>query len=263
MRTAGLVFAATMVALGVAGLLQHDFAAIWQPVPKRWPGREALVWLSGLVALVCGLGLVWPRTAAPAAGVLTVVLLAWLLVFKVRVAVGMPAVAAAWESCGETAVVAAGAWTLFAEAAAGWRRVGFLAGDGGLRTAQVLYAIAMLAFGAAHIAYIKETASLVPGWLPAHGAWVWVTGIAYIAAGLAILAGAWARLAAALSAAQMGVFTLLVWTPAVAAPGAGADAWSEAVISWTLTAAGGVVAASYGRTPWLALRPRSHAGAQG
>jgi uncharacterized membrane protein len=261
MRIATAVFAATMVALGVAGLLQHDFAAIWQPVPKRWPGREALVWLGGLVALVCGLGLVWRRTAAPAAGVLTVVLLAWLLVFKVRVAIGVPAVAAAWESCGETAVIAAGAWTLFAKLAAGWRRLVFLAGERGQRAARILYAIAMLAFGAAHIAYIKETASLVPGWLPAHVAWVWVTGIAYIGAGLAILAGAWARLAAALSAAQMGVFTLLVWAPAIAGPGAGADAWSEAVISWTLTVAGGVVAASYGRTPWLALRPPRRAGA--
>src|SRR5580658_7482948 len=104
-RIAAAVFAATMVALGVAGLVQHDFAAIWQPVPKRWPGREALIWLSGLVALVCGLGIFWRRTAAPAAGVVTVAMLAWLLVFEVRVAIGMPAVAAAWESCGETAVI--------------------------------------------------------------------------------------------------------------------------------------------------------------
>ena len=260
-RIAAALFAATMVALGVAGLVQHDFAAIWQPVPKRWPGREALVWLSGLVALVCGLGLIWRRTAALAAGVLAVVLLAWLLVFKLRVAIGMPTVAAAWESCGETAVIAGGAWTLFAQAAAGRRRLGFLAGDSGLRAARILYALAMLAFGAAHIAYVKETASLVPGWLPLHVAWVWVTGVAYIAAGLAILAGAWARLAAALSAAQMGAFTLLVWAPAIAAPGAGADAWSEAVVSWTLTVAGAVVAVSYGRTPWLALRQRKRAAA--
>lgn len=259
MRIAGLVFAATMVGLGVAGLVQHDFAAIWQPVPKRWPGREALVWLSGSVALLCGLGLLWRRSAAAAAGALTVVLLAWLVVFKLRVAIGIPTVAAAWEGSGETAVIAAGAWIIFAEAARGWRRLGFLAGDHGLRAAQILYALAMLAFGAAHIAYIKETASLVPAWLPAHVAWVWATGIAYIAAGLATLAGVWARLAAALSAVQMGVFTLLVWAPAIAAPHAGADAWSEAVVSWTLTVAGWVVTASYRNAPGLAFRPRTRA----
>jgi hypothetical protein len=117
----------------------------------------------------------------------------------------------------------------------------------------------MLAFGAAHLAYVKETAALVPVWLPAHVACVYLTGAAYIGAGLAMLSGVWARLAATLSAVQIGVFTLLVWAPAVAAPGAGADAWSEAVISWTLTAAAWVVAASY-RDPWLAVRGRRRAG---
>jgi uncharacterized membrane protein len=253
MRVAGAVFAATMLGLGLWGLANHDFAAIWQPVPKQWPVRGALVWVSGIVAAACGPGLLWRRTAAVAGGVLTAVLLAWMLVFKATVIVRAPGVAAAWESCGETAVIAAGAWVLFGAAGAGWRPLSFAVWESGLRLARGLYGLAMLAFGAAHLAYVKETAALVPGWLPAHVAWVYLTGAAYIAAGLAVLAGVWARLAATLSAVQIGVFTLLVWAPAVAAPSAGADAWSEAVISWTLTAAAWVVAASY-RDPWLAVR---------
>jgi uncharacterized membrane protein len=258
MRVAKLIFAATMVGLGLWGLANHDFAATWQPVPKHWPARDALIWVSGVVALACGLGLLWRRTAAVAAGVLTAVLLVWMLVFKVSVIVRAPGVAAAWESCGETAVIAAGAWVLFAASGPGWPAMRFVVGESGLRLARPLYGLAMLAFGAAHLAYVKETAALVPSWLPAHVAWVYFTGAAYVAAGLAILAGVLARLAATLSAVQIGVFTLLVWAPAVAAPGAGADAWSEAVISWTLTAAAWVVAASY-RDPWLAVRARRRA----
>ena len=74
-----------------------------------------------------------------------------------------------------------------------------------------------------HLADEKETAALVPVWLPAHVAWVYLTGAASIAAGLAVLLGVWARLAATLSAVQIGVFTLLVWAPVVAATGAGVD----------------------------------------
>jgi uncharacterized membrane protein len=260
MRVATAIFAATMVGLGLSGLVGGDLAPIWQPVPKSWPGREALVWLSGLVALGCGLGLLWRRTPAAAGGVLTAVLLVWVLVFKAPAIAAAPAMAAAWESCGETAVLAAAAWVLFAASAADWRRLRFVAGDSGLRLARRLYGLAMIAFGIAHLAYVKETAALAPVWLPAHVAWVYLTGGAYIAAGLAMLAGVWARLAASLSAAQMGLFTLLVWAPAVATPGAGADQWSEAIISWTLTAAGWVVAASY-RGGWLALGWRGRAAA--
>ena len=139
--------------------------------------------MSGLVSLAAGLGLLWRRTAALAGGALTALLLVWMLVFKAPAIVAAPGVAAAWESCGETAVLAAGAWVLFAQSAGGRRAARSSQATAALRLARVLYGLAMLAFGAAHLAYVKETAALVPGWLPAHVAWVCFTGVAYIAAG--------------------------------------------------------------------------------
>jgi uncharacterized membrane protein len=247
-RAGHALFAATLVGLGLWGLIGGGFAPIWEPVPKGWPARDALVWLSALVALGAGLGLAWRRTAAAAAGVLAVVLLVWMLAFKAPAIFAAPGQAAAWESCGETAVLAAAAWALFATEA---QRHRLLAGATGAELARRLYGLAMIAFGAAHLAYVKETAALVPAWLPGHVVWVWLTGLAYIAAGVAILAGVLARVAAALSALQMGLFTLLVWVPAVASGHAGAGDWSEAAISWALTVAGWVIAESYGG-PWVA-----------
>lgn len=256
MRIAAIVFAATMVGLGAWGLVDHDFAPIWRPVPRHFTAREGLVWLTGLAALAGGLGLLWRRSATLAGGVLAALLLVWMLVFKVPAVVAAPAVAVTWESAGETAAIAAGAWALFATLARARGPLALVAGDVGLRGARILYALAMLAFGAAHLAYVKATAALVPAWLPDHVAWVWITGVAYIAAGLAMLVGAWARFAATLSALQMGLFTLLVWASALLRGHASADDWSEAVVSWSLTAAGWVVAASYAGAPWLAVGGR-------
>ena len=155
-----------------------------------------------------------------------------------------------WAAC-KIAVMAAAAWVLYVRFA-----TGFGAGERGLRMARVLYGVALIPIGMAHFLYPQHTAELVPGWLPAHMAWVYFTGAAYIAAGVAVIAGVFARLAAALSAVQTGLFTLLVWVP-VAMAGANAFQTSETAISTALTAAAWVVADSYRGVPWLAVNAGS------
>lgn len=251
-----IVFAAIMIALGVMGLIKGDFTVVWQPVPKTVPAREVLVYLCALISLVSGIGLLWRRTAALAARLLLASLVIWFLVWRVRPVFLAFGVQSTW-SCGQTLVMMAAAWILFSWFATNWdqQHLGFATGDKGVRIARVLYGLGLIPFGVAHFIYLKETVVLVPGWLPWHVGWAYFTGVTLIVAGLAILTGVYARLAATLSTLQMGLFALVVWIPLVVAGSLNAFQWGEFVTTLALTAAGWVVADSYRGTPWLTSQP--------
>lgn len=242
-----VVFAVTMIALGILGLLKGDFTQVFAPVPKGVPAREALAYVCAVLCVAGGAGLLWQRSATIAARLLLVLIVFWTLLCKARFIVLAPLQEGTYQSIGENAVIIAGAWVLYVWFAADWdrRRLAFAVGDSGLRIARVLYALAMIAFGLSHFFYLQMTAPLVPGWLPGHVFWAYFTGITYLAAGAAILVGRYAALAAVLSTLQMGLFTVLVWVPMMTDGTMDAGQWGEFVVSWTLTASAWVVADSY------------------
>ena len=106
-------FAATMIALGILGLIKRDFAPIWQPVPRGVPARAVLIYLCALIPLASGIGLLWERAAATAARVLLALLLVWLLVLRTPLIFVSLTVNVWWATC-QTAVMTAAAWVLYA-----------------------------------------------------------------------------------------------------------------------------------------------------
>ena len=224
-----------MMAYGVHALVTRGLVGIWGPIPTFIPAQASLPWLAGVVMLACGAGLLARRTTPLAARLLLAWLLLWLVLARLAEAAMAPGVAGYWSGVGETLVVAAAACMLAAF------------GERGRLVARVAYGLALVPFGIAHFAYLKETASLVPAWLPAPRAWAMFTGGAYLAAAAALLASVRTRLAAALVAVQIGGFTALVWLPVLASGQADASAWSEGVISLALSAAACVIAQGLGR----------------
>lgn len=254
------VFAVVMIALGIQGLIKGDFTVVWQPVPKGVPAREVLVYLCSSVSLASGIGLLWRRTAGHAARVLLALLVIWFLLWRVRALFIASLIEGTW-SWGEAFVLIAAAWIPFAQFASDWdrRHLRFATGETGMKIARALYGLGLIPFGYAHFANVKGTAVLVPGWLPWHVAFAYITGGTFVAAGLAILFGVYARLAAALSVLQMGLFWVLVWIPLATAGSLTAFQWGEFATNIVLVAAGWVVADSYYGMSWLAVGVRVQA----
>lgn len=243
-RSGLLAFAAGLMGLGILGLATGGFALVWQPVPAWVPGRLALTYACGLASLVSGTGLLWRRTRPWAAVLALLYLLLWWLLLRVPAIVVSPLDSNAWGGVGEGAVMLSGALALYAEFGPRIPGLTALSAGTGTRVARVMLGLSLLACGQSNWYYFSATAHFIPGWIPAHGFWTALTAAAFIAAGLALVFGVFARLAAALITAQMMAFTLLIWlVDVLVAPQR--FHWTGLLISWQIAAGAWVVAQSY------------------
>ncbi len=241
-------FAITMFGLGIVGFVRPPYASTWAAVAATSPAYGALGVCAAVVSLVTGAGLLWRRSAAIASRVLLGAFVVWIIAFRLPLLIKYPVSTGGWWPIADTSVMTGAAWVLYLWFA-GERdltRFPFATGDKGLRYARTLYGLGLIPFGIAHFAFWARTVSLVPGWLPFHTAWAGFTGAAFIGAGLGIVFGVKARLAAILSTWEMALFTVLVWVPVIVSGRATAGDWTEFIGSWVVAAAGWVVAESYG-----------------
>jgi uncharacterized membrane protein len=237
------LFAVGMIGLGILALVYGDFALVWQPVAPWIPGRTVLAYVAGLVMLLGGVGLLLRATAAWSARILFPYLIVWLLL-KVPAVVVAPQMEAVWLGFGELAVLLAGGWILFATLA-GLREgspLTFATGENGVHLARMLFAASLIPIGLSHIVYVKETAELVPAWLPYRAGWAYLTGAGQIACGLGVLFSIFPRVAAIVEAGMISLFTLLVWAPAILAAPRIRLPWTAFFISWAIASAAWVVA---------------------
>jgi uncharacterized membrane protein len=231
--------ALAIIGRGVLALLVRDFALFWQPVPAWIPGPSNLAVILGTVLVAGGIGLFFPRFRKQSAWALAIYALVFVLV-RGSVAIQHPAEVVSWESLSEAIALFAGVFLIAPSA------------NRSQRIARALFGACCVVFGVSHFAYAEFTAGMVPSWLPARVAFVYATGVAHAAAGVAILIRRWDRLAAMLEACMLGLFVAVVHVPSLwmsPAPKWAATApeqWMELLIALSVAGAAATVAESIG-----------------
>jgi uncharacterized membrane protein YphA (DoxX/SURF4 family) len=224
------------IATGLVGLAWGDFALQWEPVAASFPRRTALADLFAALLVVAGLALNWRRSPAALGATALVVLYAVVVVLMHGVQIVQhPGAFVTWSGAAEQLALLAGGLAAYACLASapgqpgayvsphvGADGIAGAAGRGGSarlsRVALITMGVCLLVFGVAHFVYLDFTASMVPAWLPGgQRFWAILTGVAHLLAGLALLSGIQARLAAILLTVMFASFSLLVHLPTLIA----------------------------------------------
>jgi uncharacterized membrane protein YphA (DoxX/SURF4 family) len=216
-----------------------------QPVPKAFPQRAALGYAAAAFMFMTGAAIEWRRTAAwGAAALAAYYLLIVIVLMNGPLLLAQYREYGIYESLAEQFAIAAGALIVYAAnaeidpaLAARLTRVG-----------QIVFGVCAVIFGGAHFAYFAYTAMLVPKWLPpSQPFWVTATAFGHIAAGVAIISGVQARLAAILLTIMYASFTPLVHIPTLFADPTKHFYWSENAVNLALIGVAWIVADSLAR----------------
>ncbi len=238
------VFGLGLMAMAIVGLAWGDFDP-GQPVPKAFPERAVLAYVADVFMLVAGAAVLWRRTVAWGAGALgAYYTLIVVILLDGPGVLAHPGVYGVWSNTAEQLAIAAGALIVWAQSAS----IDPVLAARLTRVGQLAFGVCAVLFGGAHFFYLSLTVPLVPKWLPpSQTFWAYATGIAHIAAGVAILTGVRARLAAILLTVMYASFTPLVHMPTLFADPHSHFNWTENALNLALIGAAWVVADSLGR----------------
>src|SRR6202795_1616769 len=94
---------------------------------------------------------------------------------------------------------------------------------------RLCFAIPLAVFGTEHFTDTSDIATMVPSWIPAHTFWVYLVGVALIAAALSIAVKVQSRLAATLLGVMFISFVVLMDIPAALAEPNNRFSWTLAL----------------------------------
>ena len=249
-----LLLAGGVSGAAIIGLATHAFVRKWEPVPVGLPLYGTLASLSDLLLLACGVGLLVPGVASAAAVALVVMMAVWIILLHAPIIAVHPEGIVYWGYLSGVLAVGSGAlalWTLLparsASSASYAPREHWRAG------ARLSIAPALIVFGVSHLLFASGMAVLVPAVLPWKAQIVRATGLAHIAAGVALICGVAMRPAAVLEAAMMSAFVLAVDIPRFVAGRVQGPPWAIA-FETAMTGAVWCVAAALYREPGVERR---------
>jgi hypothetical protein len=234
-----VVFGAAAVLFGVTALLWHD-TDTWQNLHHLWSlPLDAVIGKCLMAAQIAGgIGVLYPRTARLASVVLCVV----YLCFSLACIPDIIAASNIYDRFGGSFFLFfslfCGAFAVYAAAERDGAKAILLG-----RVARLGLGICAISFTLGQALLLRQTAQLVPKWIPPNQMfWAVLTTIAFALAAIAILANRRARLAIRLMALMLGFFGVLVWVPHLIARPQAHFIWSECALTFLVAGAAWAVA---------------------
>ena len=226
-KTARACYGILMMTIGINQFIYADFRpAILPPWPSWRATPEMEAYITGVIFIAVGLAIVFSKKARLVALILGCILLAvilfWHLPYILFIQPHLIRHLGVWGDVGKTLAFCGGAFVVAGSFLQedGQTTPGFLAlPEKLIPFGRIFFSITMIMFGFDHFFYVDFISTMVPGWIPGHFFWTYVTGAALIGSGVAIVLKIKIKLVALLLSIMIFLWFILLHIPgAIANP---------------------------------------------
>jgi uncharacterized membrane protein YphA (DoxX/SURF4 family) len=242
------MFVAAIAGMGVQCILRSSAVPALEPVLGA-TSLPVIGWITGVVLVAAAAATLVRQTASYGAAAIAAMLLVWVALLHAPAIAAAPTNGGEWTGAAECFALGGAALVLYGltRLSGEWRGVPDALAARTILAGRIFFGISMLGFGALHFLYIPYVAFVIPNWIPAHVAFAYATGVAHVAAGLGILSGVLARVAALCTAAMFGSWFLILHIPRVAAHAREPNEWTSMLIALAMSGGALLVADSLSR----------------
>jgi uncharacterized membrane protein len=237
-HTGRYLFALSIAFFGLQYLTYGQLMGGLPPVPPWAPGGRTAAYLTGILLLAVSAGMASSRYARLCAFVFGSFFILCVLILHTP----------HWHDILYNGTDRTRAFEPLALGAAAFVLAGAFGGDASLSlskaswrpavlSGRIVFALCLVVFGWQHFRYVRFLVTLVPAWIPWHGFWIYFTGTAFVAVGLAMLTGILERLGLVLLGLMFALWFVVLHLPRALVNVHHPDEWTSAFVALAMCGA--------------------------
>ncbi len=214
-ETGRIFFGVSVLAVGIIHLATGNFPTGLLPVSTSLPGRNLLVYASGIIMVISGILILTKKYAWSGALLAGGIFLLFLLFLHIPKLITHINVSSEWTPAFEVFMLFSGALILGGIVLTGddheSARHKFIAAG------KYCFAISLFVFAVLHYLFAREVVTFIPAWIPMKLFWAYFAGVAFFAASVSLFINKQVRLSAILLSLMFFIWVCILHLPQVIA----------------------------------------------